>query len=284
MSSYEAKARDWLMDVRLYTRVLWRFKFLMVFGFLIAVSLAILATAKVSLHPGKPVFAYRQSPVYAGEETLLITETGFPEGRAVLPISGQGVQPTTTTGQYADPSRLAGLADFYARLATSDVVLRSIPEWQETPLHRPVITAAAVTSSIDNQEALPILAIDGEGKTPEAAIKLTEDAATAFKSYMDQRQEAAGIAGDQRIVLSVLNVPAKAMVVRPRSKTIPLLAFMAVLAAFFGLSLILDRVRPKKSKKSIDVEDLTLPREMLAPQRVPSQPSVIGVGRADAGG
>jgi len=265
--------------MRLYTRVLWRFKYLMFVGFLIAVSLAVLAFARVSFVGGKPHLTPRQSPIYAGQETLLITETGFPEGRAVFPTVGQGAN---ATSEYADPTRLAGLADFYSRLATSDPVLQSIPEWRNSPLHRPVITAAAVTSSIDNQDALPILAIDGEGKTPEAALQLTKDAANAFKAYMDQRQAQAGIAENQRVVLTVLNVPVKAFVVRPRSKTLPLLAFMATLALFFVLSLLLDRRWPKKEKEAATEleEPVVPPREMIVPpQRVPQ----IGVGRADTG-
>ena len=66
-----------------------------------------------------PQLSYRQAEIYGAQETLLITQHGFTEGRTIFPavVTKEGSQP-----KYADPGRLASLGDFYARIANSDVV------------------------------------------------------------------------------------------------------------------------------------------------------------------
>lgn len=254
-------------------RIFWRFKVIVALGLLLAVALATLSFAKVSFRHGSPTLTYRQSETWAGRVSLLITEQGFPEGRTIFPLSGSGPD---VTSKYADPNRLAALADFYSRIAMSDVVLERIPH-SRGARGRPLVTASAVTSALGNGATMPILVISGEASTPGGAVKLTDEAASAFRSYLTEKQDAAGIPSDQRVLLTVLNGAEQPYVVAPRKKTIPILVFMAVLAATLGLAMILEHMRPRIRA----VDDLRAPLE-LGGQRSTQQPAKVEVGRADA--
>ena len=233
--------------------------------------LATLSVAKVSFVHGRPNIAYRQPQVWAAQETLLVTEQGFPEGRTIFP----SIQTTAgSTSTFADPGRLSGLAVFYASLANSDAVRNRIPRKKdELP---ELVRAAPVVSNIGNATPLPMLTISGAATAPQDAIELTRAASGAFRSYIAQRQVDAGIPESQRIIVSVLNEPDKVMVIRPHKKTIPLMVFVAVLAATVGLALILENVRPRV--RAVE----PVPERDLAEHR-PQQHPIAGVGRADAG-
>src|SRR3954453_15978062 len=127
-------------------RVIWRFKFLVACGFLLAILLAVLSTAKISLDHGRPALTYRQPVGWGANETLLITQHGFPEGRTIFP------QAVTQTGgtvpEYADPTRLAQLAESYAHIANSDVVRNRIP--LKRGESRALVTASPLVSTIGN--------------------------------------------------------------------------------------------------------------------------------------
>src|SRR5256885_705400 len=103
------------MDIRLFVRVLWRFKFLVAAGFVVAVALGVLTIDKVELSHGKPKLTSRTQPVYASSATLLITQSGFPWGSAVQQYAQTG------TGESSVPSgdlgRLTALANLYVQLA-----------------------------------------------------------------------------------------------------------------------------------------------------------------------
>lgn len=267
-----------MIDLHLFGRVLWRFKFLVLGGFILAVLLATLAVAKVSLTDGKPVFAYREPQVWAAYETLLITQQGFPEGNAILAPTQT---PTGSALAYADPGRFAYLADLYARLANSDAVQRRIlPDGIEPPT---VVTAAPVVSNIGNQGLLPMLIITGRSTMPQRAIGLTRAASAAFQSYLAERQAKAGIPDDQRVVISVLNLPKKAIVATPHKKTTPLMVFLAVLAAAVGLALILENLRPRsRTAKPASGQDAARQLRDLGEHR--QAPPIAGVGNADTRG
>src|SRR5215207_7640957 len=105
------------MDFRLFARVLWRFRLLVLLGFILATALSMLALVQVSAEGLK----YRQSELWASTTRLLVTQTGFPEGR----LYAQQPDMTTNPGvPVADPGRFNNLAILYSELATSDPVRR----------------------------------------------------------------------------------------------------------------------------------------------------------------
>ena len=71
------------MDLSLYGRVIWRFRWLVVLGLILAIALAVLSVAKVSSHG----LSYRKHEVWQSSTTVLLTQHGFPWGRAVVPPS-----------------------------------------------------------------------------------------------------------------------------------------------------------------------------------------------------
>jgi hypothetical protein len=241
--------------------VLWRFRFLVLGGFVLGILLAALSLAKVTFAHGRPALAYREPTVWAAQETLLITQRGFPEGRVSV-----------------DPGNLSGLSVFYSRLANSDAVQSQIPLIEkDKPL--PSVTAAPAISYVaGNASLLPMLTITGEATTWSGTIQLTRVASNTFRTYIEQRQAAAAIPRSQRVIISVLNAPSGATVVQSHKKTIPLMVFVAVLAATVGLALILENVRPLPRSPAVE----PAPLQHLAGHR-PQHPPLAGADRADAG-
>ena len=255
----DAARRRPLIDIRLYARVIWRFKLLVLGGFVLATLLAVLSMTKVS------------PAVWGAQETLLISQRGFAEGRAVLP---QVQTPSGAASGYADPGRLASLSDYYSRLANGDEVRRHIRKEGQAPL---AFFAAPVISNVTgNATLLPMLTITGEATTPGRALENTRTASAGFRGYVEQRQVEAGIPDQQRTVISVLNRAAKATVIQPRKKTIPIMVFLAVMAATLGLALILENMRPR-----LQVVEPTL-MSNLADHRASHPQPTASAGRSDA--
>ena len=67
------------MDLGLYFRVLWRFRFLVALGLLAAFALAALSLFSVS----PSGVTYRQSEVWSASAKILVSQEGFPEGRSI---------------------------------------------------------------------------------------------------------------------------------------------------------------------------------------------------------
>ena len=74
------------MDLNLYLRVLWRFRLIVVVGFVLAITVAFASVAKVGAD-GSLSISYRQQPTWQGTTRLFVTQQGFPWGRTVLPGS-----------------------------------------------------------------------------------------------------------------------------------------------------------------------------------------------------
>jgi hypothetical protein len=232
------------MDLNLYVRVIWRFRFLVFVGLLLAILLAFLAMAKVSFAGGSPKISYRENPVYSSSAVLLVTQRGFPEGRTVFPysttdVNGQAV-PTTS---FADPTRFSDLAVFYATLAQSDAVqrlMRSHGRVQGTMTASPVTTFSGSKTAI-----LPLLSINGTASSAAAAQATAQAGTTAFINYLAGQQSTAGIAPSDRVVVQTVNRAEPGVVVTGRKKTIPVVVFLTVLIATLGLAFILENLRPR---------------------------------------
>src|SRR4051794_19316467 len=109
------------MDLPLYLRVLWRFRLLVLPGFLVAVALAVLAYGKVDVEHGFKITP-RKTPVYHVDGLALVTQNGFPWGSAhqeYLPGNQAKALPPVPTGDF---SRMDAIAMIYSELASSDVV------------------------------------------------------------------------------------------------------------------------------------------------------------------
>ena len=230
------------MDIALWSRTIWRFKWICLVGFVVACVLALLSTARVSFPGGKPHLTYRTPVIYAAQGRILVTQSGFPWGRTILPTSsaspsGGGVQGNTT---YADPSRFILLAELYATLANGDEIKGKVVH----PRSEEALTARPEVDSL-TQAALPIIDLISLAESPQRAVRIVSRAASALSRYVEVQQDGAGIPESQRVLLQTLQQPNQVTIASPRKKTVPIVVFTTVLLATLGLILALENIRPR---------------------------------------
>jgi capsular polysaccharide biosynthesis protein len=222
------------VDLALYGRVLWRFKFVVALGVILAFALAVLATAKVTSHG----LVYRKPVVWQSASTLELTQqTGFPQGRALFPAAV-----ADKPYPYADLGRFASLVELYAHLANSDAVRALMTREGATPQQS--LTAAAVVP-VTSYSVLPILTLAGLGESPSQAVDAVKRGRKAFLDYVAGQQRAAAIAPKDRVEFHVLQAAAAPTVLTPRKKTLPIVVFIAALSAAIGLAFVLENLRPR---------------------------------------
>jgi hypothetical protein len=249
------------VDLRLFAGVLWRFKFLVLVGLMLAVVLAVLSVASVSTSG----IAYRQAVLWSSTTRIGITQEGFPWGRLLVP--DEFGNPTQEGGvPQADPNRLNTLAVLYAELATSDPVRRLLAESGTIPLCEQENSGSGTTDTSskkcgkliatpvvvgDNRVMLPFIDLTAIAASPRAAMNLAQDSADAFATYIRTRQVANNVPADDRVIVEQLVRPKPAEVARPRSKTMPIVVFLAVMLATIGLAFLLENLRPPKPKPTV---------------------------------
>jgi hypothetical protein len=200
------------VDFRLYAQVLRRHWVLVVCGFFIALGLAELSVVHVGTNG---TIRYRQTELWSSTTRLSLGnqfESPIPPGTP-------------------DPSILASQ---YAIFATSDPVRRLM--LRDGPILGKVDANALVDSSGATQ---PFVDVIGTSKSSTAAYALSGRAARALQKYIRLNH---GV--PLRTILRD-----RAVVSRPRSKTMPILIFLAVMFAFVGLAFIFDNVRPRRSER-----------------------------------
>jgi hypothetical protein len=236
-----------LVDLNLYFRVLWRFRLIVAAGFVLAIAVAFASFAKVGADGS---ISYRQQETWQGTTRLFVTQQGFPWGRTVLPpVPSTPVPPTSTSSeQFADPTRLAGLAVYYAQLINGDLIQRQILNYlvQRQILKSvppgTVLSAAPVTDPATNS-ALALVDVMSVAHTPAQAARVSQTGAGLFRSYIAHQQASAGIPLNQRVLLQVVST--KAALIAGRKKTLAIIAFLAVLTATIALAFVLENHRPR---------------------------------------
>jgi hypothetical protein len=264
------------VDLRLFMRVLWRSRFLVAFGLAAALALALLAFVRVSFDGSSPRFSYRTKETWESQALLLLTQSGFPWGRSVIPTPEPPTPSlettTTTTGgegqqrqpkqqqqqQFGDTERFSGLAALYSTLATSDAVrqamLRGGPI-DGTVSASPVLAFETLPPEsrpdFRTEDPLPLLRIAARANDPAEARILSERAVEAFLGYLRTQQRLNHIPVRERVVVSVLAEPQEASLVVGRSKLYPALVFVGIavltLLAAFAVENLRPRVRPSPS-------------------------------------
>jgi hypothetical protein len=232
------------MDMRLYFRVLWRFRLLALFGFMLAVALAFLSIVKVASVDGHPTLTYRDGEKWASYTKLFVTQKGFPWGYSVTP-NADAIDPTAPPSgvglRFADQSRFTNLAILYAQLATSDPIRKIMRE--DGPVNG-VVMAAPVLALNNPGNPLPIISLAGVSSSPAGAEALAVRITAAIQEYLRRQQVANHIPAADRIEVQVLEVPRAAVLFQGRSKTLPIVVFLALITATVGLAFVLENVRP----------------------------------------
>lgn len=207
------------MDIGLYLRVLWRFRFLVLLGTLAAVLLAFLAVVRVN----PSGFSFRQHKLYEADTTLLVTQVGFPWGRTVLPPDPTSVPAPKNGIQYADPSRFASLAVFYARVANGDAVqalVKRDPSLRDDlrAQHGQLLATASTPDPSTSNGVLPFVDLQGFAISPHEAVRISTTGAAILRRYIAQQQADAAIPVNERVVLSVFKHPDKVVVAVPERR------------------------------------------------------------------
>jgi hypothetical protein len=234
------------VDFQLYARVLWRFRVLFALGLLLATALAILSIVKISADGA----TYRQGQLWSTDLRLLVTQKGFPEGRLYAQKPSQPGETSATTGDetpVADPARFNTLAILYAELATSDPVRQLMAR---NPALRGQIARGQViaTPLRDDQSGvlLPLIDLIAISDSPRGAVQLALGSAKALNTYISGQQLANNVPAADRVVVQTIVQPRRVHLFQPRSKTMSIVVFLAVMFATVGLAFVLENVRPRQ--------------------------------------
>jgi hypothetical protein len=213
------------MDLQLFGRVVWRFRLMVIVGTLVAIFLATLSLCKIGPHG----LTYRGSEEWVSYSRVLVTESGFPEGK--LSLSGG-----------ADPTRFIQLAIIYSNFTHTDSVARKLAK--PTPLPGSV-EAAAVPVTPGSTDVLPIISVAGLSDSGAHSRELTTRATAALISYVRQQQQVHGISEKDLVQLQVIQKPGLPKMLKGRSKTMPIVVFMGVMSVVIGLAFALENARPR---------------------------------------
>jgi hypothetical protein len=250
------------VDLRLYFRVLWRFRLLVAIGLILACGLSFLSYFRVNFSGASPKITYRQAETWRGTVELFVTQKGFPYGYSVLPNSSStptnAVQPTP---RFGNPGWFANLAVYYAPLAQGDA-------FQAILSRRTQIRGIVSAQPVVNSQNLPQPYIDlyAYASTESDAVHLANVAGSAFERYIVEEEIANNIPASKRVELQVVtNATAKnATISSPRKKTTPIVVFLTVLLAAVGLAFVLENVRPRVRPLSSDEEEQRVQARRLA--------------------
>lgn len=232
------------MDFQLYARVLWRFRLLFLLGLMLALALASLSIVRVSSEG----LTYRQSELWSSTMRVGVTQKGFPWGRlfALEPTQTDNPNPPQDSDiPVADPNRLNNLAVLYAELAMSDQV-RTLMRQEGGPVVGQIMATPLVRG--EARIPLPLIDVTAVSTSPLSAIQLAKRNATALGAYVRLQQRENSVPTTDRVVVEPIMSPRRATVYQPRSKTIPIVVFLAVMFGTCGLAFLLENVRPRPSE------------------------------------
>jgi hypothetical protein len=219
------------MDIELYGRVIWRHKFVVIVGLLLAISLAVLSYVRIG---SGGTITYRDAETWVSYETVSVTQPGFVEGR----LSQTGT----------DPSRLTLLAVLYSKYVDADGVRKRI--WPNGA-HNESIEAAPVSmfqgSSASSSTALPLISIAAFSENAAKSQQLAARTTDALTKYIEDRQNAARVPTTQRVELqpvkrALSNAP---VLWQGRTKALPIVIFLTAMIAAIGLAFILENLNPQ---------------------------------------
>lgn len=233
------------MDLKLYARVLWRFKVVVMLGFVVALALATLSIVRVS----PSGLTYRSPELWSSTTRVGVTQKGFPWGRLFAQEpQAPGAAVETPAEQaarlgipVADPNRLNNLAVLYSQLATSDAVETLMR--RDGPVRGRVIATPLTVG--DNRIMLPLIDLTAISTSPGGAKALARRTAAALETFVRLQQASNDVPAADRVIIQEILRPEQATLFQPRSKTLPVVVFMAVMLATFGLAFLLENMRPK---------------------------------------
>ena len=171
------------MDFRLYARVLWRFRLLVVVGLLLAIALAMLSVVRVSPDGLK----YRQTELWSSTTRLGVTQKGFPWGRLLAQdpsLGPRGGRATRDPARRPEPAQQSGRPLRRARdeRPRAQLMRRDGPIGGKSSRRR--------SSSQDGRYQLPLIDVTAIATSPRGAMRLAARSANALRDVPDEQQRA----------------------------------------------------------------------------------------------
>jgi hypothetical protein len=226
------------VDLHVYLRVLWRFRVVVLFGLVLAPTLAFFSYVSV----GSEGARYRQSEEWASYSRILVTGPELSLSSSADRNLDSVALGDQLGAQEAALQRYTTLAIIYSRLADSDAVLRIVRE--SGPIYG-VVEAAPVTATEKTDDALPIISIAAISDSPQRAISLATREIAALREFLAAQQRAEGVPNGNRVSFSIVKKPTKAVLLNGRSLTLPIVVFLTMLIAVIGLAFVLENLRPR---------------------------------------
>ena len=234
------------MDLSLVARVMWRFRRLLLAGVALAALLALATVFKVTLADGSPKLEYRQKEMWISYGRLLVTQSGFPQGRSDLGGAEEAEVGGKPAQEFADSVRFVELATLYSKLATTEKVRRML--FADGPIE------GADAVAVVPQENEPLIEVSATADSRAGAVLLATRQIDALRTFIAQEQRDNRIAPPNRIALDLVERPgapallqeqANTWIIAPRSPIKPALVFLTVCGLFFGLAMMLENARPR---------------------------------------
>jgi hypothetical protein len=228
------------MDIRLFLRLITRFRYIAIVGVLLAVAATIFSAARLDTVHWQ--LKYRQLLEYQSTAVLLV-DGNRPSWLYAVPPGTAAAATTTDTSStgIADPARLGGLTSLYGYFVQSDAVRKLTGA---EPINS--VSAVTITADVGNgrRDPLPLLAVTATGGSPHAATDLAGRVTKAFQQYVRDRQTKAHVSDQDRVTLQVVNAPSAGTLVAPRSYTRAIVAGLLTIIATIGLMLLIENLRP----------------------------------------
>jgi hypothetical protein len=263
------------VDLSRHAAVLWRFRKVAAAGIGLGILLAVLASYQPTMHGG-PGLVPRGAETWTATSSILVTQPGFPEGRVTLPTKQLG-DVTTSDGvpavdpgaapkdqvEFADPGRLAGLADLYSKFLASDQVLNRVPG---RPTEAQV--QASPFSSAQGGMVLPVIQLTTISGSADAARKLNQQVFGSLRSVLADKQRENQIGKGKRVEVTFIDAPAAALT-SGRKHTASILAFLLCLLGTVAVAHLLASLRDREAPEEDifasleewqDDEDVELPK------------------------
>ena len=190
----------------------------------------------------------RNPPIYQARSELLVTQAGFPLGRAAPPDY-----------QQADAARMEYLAGLYAELAKSETV-RTVIEGDGTrlPLSRASYDVTQLITPI-SQRSLPLIEVVGLSTSAGGAMAISNRVATGLQRYILVNQDRGRIPTTERVDLRIVTRADQAEVLQGVKMTTALTIFLLGLVVTLACAFARDNVKRNRRGPGSEARPLEPP-------------------------
>ncbi|MDQ1084626.1 MULTISPECIES: hypothetical protein [Microbacterium] len=234
------------MEVPTYLRILWKSKWLLVVGAVVAAVAAFFAGFTINNGDIQP----RAEQTYRAGTTLLLNGPDQPLYQAVIP--GQEIQEGVTSPENVD---LTNRAILYAYLISGQDMRATVESQVGAFADGETLTALRRTTQPGGDEAfagryvLPIIEVVGTATSPERAEQISRVAAQSFEAQVVADQDAAQIDPSNRVILTTIDEKPAAATEGSNPAIPVVVTFLGVFLLFVATAYIIAGSRASRERK-----------------------------------